>query len=203
MRRRQEAEYLTGGGHPAPDPSRGCGLYGWSHPADARADSGGDVTAVIAARGRVVPGDSGSRAPAARVEAVPVPRLLVGGDVDDHRKVLAERYPDVVLYRSRRRMLRAHPPEDLDALGIDVRPSAANRYRTAALLTWLGGVLALYSVAVLPRGAVRDAPPAVWLGALVGSVLWQVLLVALAVRSSPVVHRGVVGRSVDGAVPGR
>lgn len=200
---RQEAECLAGGAHPAPAPSCGCGLYGWYHPADARADSGGDVTAVIAARGRVVLGESGFRAQAARIEAVAVPRLLVRGDVDDLRRALAECYPDAVLYRSRRRMLRAHPPDDLVALGIAVRPSAASRYRTGALLTWLAGVLTLSSVAVFPRGTVRDAPPAVWLVALVGFLLWQVLLVALAVRSSPGVPRLVGGRPVGGAAPRR
>ncbi len=186
----QPAKCLAGGAHSAPDPGCGCGLYGWYHPADARADCGfGNVIAVIAGRGRIVLGDSGFRAQAARIEALAVPRLHVRGR-GHLRQALAEHYPHAALYQSRRQMLRAHPPNDLNALGITVRPSPASRYRTAAYLTWLAGVLALYAVAVLPRKAVTDVPPVLWLGALAGFLVWQASLVALVIRSSPVVHLG-------------
>ena len=182
-----EAACLAGGSHIPPGADCGCGLYGWYHPSDARADSGfGNVTAVIAGQGRIVLGDNGFRAQAARVEAVALPRLLVAGrTARDVRQALAQHYPQAAVYRSRRRMLREHPPDDLTGLGIAVRASPASRYRMAAFLIWLAGVLALYSIVVLPRGAVADAPPVLWLGALGGFLVWQAVLAALVVRSSP------------------
>lgn len=169
--------------HAAPVIGCGCGLYGWYHPADARGSYGGDVTAVIAARGRTVLGDSGFRTSAARVEAVSLPLAL--GRRRSAAAVLAQRYPQTAVYRSRRRMLRDHPPDDLSALGITVRPSRASRYRRTALAVWVAGVLALYSVVVLPVGSVAEAPPALLLPALVAIAAWQALLVRLATRSLP------------------
>jgi hypothetical protein len=175
------------GRHSAPDPGCGCGLYGWYHPADARGTYGGDVTAVIAARGRTVLGDHGFRAGAARVQAVSLPGLLARRR--SARTLLARRYPQAVVYRSRRRMLRDHPPDDLTALGITVRRSTAGRYRCAALTVWAVGVLALYSVVGLPPGAVAHAPPAPLLGGLAAIAAWQALLVRLTTRCLPAAPR--------------
>ncbi|MGY1620564.1 hypothetical protein ACI789_00010 [Geodermatophilus sp. SYSU D00965] len=174
--------------HAPPAWGCGCGLYGWYHPSHTGLGVGwGDVTAVIAARGRIVLGDTGFRAAAARVEAVTLPRRTRLRPSRRRRceRVLAERYPRAAVYRSRRSMLRRHPPEDLSALGITVRPSRAPRYRWAAVVVWLAGVLALCSVAVVPRRALAAMGPAEWLAALAGFVLWQATLVWLVFRGSP------------------
>lgn len=181
----EHAICMSGTEHTPPDPGCGCGLYGWYHPADARADSGfGDVTAVIAGRGRVILGDYGFRAEAARVEAIALPGPRAGGrSSSSDARVLAARYPQARIYRSNRRMVRDHPPDDLTELGITVAPSAASRYRRAALVVWLGGVLALYSIAVLSRGGVRHPAPVVWGAALTAFLLWQAALVRLTAAS--------------------
>ena len=174
--------------HSPPARGCGCGLYGWYHPSHTGLGTGwGDVTAVVAARGRIVLGDSGFRAAAARVQAVSLPSRarLSRRRRDRCERLLAERYPGVLVYRSRRAMLRRHPPEDLSALGITVRPSRAPRYRWTALVVWLSGVLVLCSVAVVPRPVLLGISPAGWLGALVCFVLWQVALVWLVSRASP------------------
>ena len=184
----EQARCAVDDGHAPPERGCGCGLYGWYHPSCTGLGTGwGDVTAVVAARGRIVLGDSGFRAAAARVQAVTLPRRARLSPRRRRRceRVLAERYPGVLVYRSRRRMLRRHPPEDLSSLGITVRPSTAPRYRWTALVVWLAGVLTLCSVAVVPRPVLVGITPAGWLVALAGFVLWQAALVWLVVRASP------------------
>ena len=181
----ERAVCAAGEEHDAPARECGCGLYGWYDPADAGASSGyGDASAVIAARGRIILGDHGFRSAGARVQAVALPpRLRVQPRAAQRaRQMLAEHYPSAAVYRSRREMLRDHPPGDLSALGITVLPNPAGRYRRRAFAVWLGGVLALYGLAVLPRGVVAGAAPAVWLTALAAVVLWQAALVWLVVR---------------------
>ena len=184
----EQARCAVDDGHAPPARGCGCGLYGWYHPSCTGLGTGwGDVTAVVAARGRIVLGDTGFRAAAARVQAVTLPRRARLSPRRRRRceRVLAERYPGVLVYRSRRRMLRRHPPEDLSSLGITVRPSTAPRYRWTALAVWLAGVLTLCSVAVVPRPVLVGITPAGWLVALAGFVLWQAALVWLVVRASP------------------
>ena len=184
----EQARCAVDDGHAPPARGCGCGLYGWYHPSCTGLGTGwGDVTAVVAARGRIVLGDTGFRAAAARVQAVTLPRRARLSPRRRRRceRVLAERYPGVLVYRSRRRMLRRHPPEDLSSLGITVRPSRAPRYRCTALAVWLAGVLTLCSVAVVPRPVLVGITPAGWLVALAGFVLWQAALVWLVVRASP------------------
>ena len=171
----------AGHGHAPPAADCGCGLYGWYHPDDARADSGyGDVPAVIAARGRVVLGDHGFRAAAARVEAVALRRPL-GSPRAQHRETLrrvAEQYPDAAVHTSRRRMLHAYPPHDLTALGLAPGPSPAGRGRRRAFALWLVGLVLLY--ALVPLLARTGAPTTgqALLG-LTAFVVWQVALVRL------------------------
>ncbi|RCW45701.1 hypothetical protein DFQ14_1022 [Halopolyspora algeriensis] len=185
--RLERATCGQGSEHAAPDAECGCGLYGWYHPSRATRSSGfGDVSAVIAARGRIILGEDGFRAAGARIEAVTVPtraRLWPGAS---HRiqRLLAERYPQTVVYRSRRRMLRDHPAGDLRELGITVRVSTTARYVRSALGVWVLGVLALCSAALLLPTSMVQARPAVWATVLGGVVLWQALLIWLAGRCS-------------------
>lgn len=173
---RERAVCAARKGHAAPGPDCGCGLYGWYHPRDARASSG-FVLAVIRATGGVVLGEHGFRAQDAEVEAVVVPHLGSDGRT---AAALAQAYPQARVYRSRRRMLQDHPPDDLHALGIAGRPSPASRYRTWGLLVWLVGLAAMYSVVVLPRELLADPPAGAWVPAVIVFLAWQTALVRFA-----------------------
>jgi hypothetical protein len=164
--------------HTPPVAGCGCGLYGWYHPADADVSGFGDVTAVIAARGRVVLGEHGFRATAARVEAVALPWTA---STPARRRMLAERYPDAVVYGSVRRMLRAHPPQSVVELGVGGGPSRAARDRRAALGAWLLGVAVLYGLVLLPWTA---AGPGGIAAGILGFLAWQALLVRLFLGST-------------------
>ncbi|SFP82635.1 hypothetical protein SAMN05660464_4341 [Geodermatophilus dictyosporus] len=171
--------------HVPPQWGCGCGLYGWYHPSHTGLGTGwGNVTAVVAARGRVILGDSGFRAAAARVVAVSLPRGTGPRRRRRWERLLAERHPGVSVYRSRRRMVRRHPPEDLSGLGIEVRPSPAVRHLWTALALWLSGVLVVWSVAALSRGALLRMGPVEWLGVLACFVAWQATVVRLVCRAS-------------------
>ena len=181
----QHAGCAAGTDHPAPAWDCGCGLYGWYHPRDAGQVSGfGDVSAVIAACGRSILGDHGFRAAGARIEAVALPARISARPraAARARQMLAGHYPQAVVYRSRRRMVRDHPPQDLSALGVHARPSARRHYKHAAWGVWAVGVAACCSLALLPREAISAAGPATWGIALGGFLLWQALLVWLVAR---------------------
>ena len=182
----EQARCAVDEGHVPPQWGCGCGLYGWYHPSYTGLGTGwGNVAAVVAARGRVILGDSGFRAAAARIVAVSLPRRIGPRRRSRWERMLAERYPEVSVYRSRRRMIRRHPPEDLSGLGIAVGPSPAVRFRWSALVLWLCGVVALCSVAVVPQAVLTRMGPAEWLGALACFLLWQAALVWLVCRASP------------------
>lgn len=168
--------------HQPPARGCGCGLYAWYSPDDADAWSGyGTVTAVVAAQGRVVLGDTGYRAAAARVEAVALPRV---GAPRWAPEALARAHPGARVYRGQRAMLRDHPPHDLSALGVEVVASPAARARRAAVAVWLVGAVLLYAVMVLPPGPFLEAPAPVWVSAVGLLLVWQVLLVRLFGRAS-------------------
>lgn len=181
----EQAVCGEGEDHVAPDPECGCGLYGWYHPSRATGISGfGDAPAVIAARGHSVLGDHGFRSACARIDAVAVPvhLRLVPGAATRAGRLLAERYPATVVYRSQRRMWRDHPPADVSGLGITVTASPSARYVRLGLLVWMLGVLALCWV--MAQDWVDAAEPVTWLSLLGGFVAWQALLIWLASRCS-------------------
>ena len=180
----ERARCAVGQEHAAPAADCGCGLYGWYHPADAGRDMGlGDVPAVIAVRGRVVLGDHGFRAEAARVEAVALSWLTTAspGARRRARAALGRRYPQAVVYGTRRAMLRAHPPHDLSALGIRVEPSPTGRYRRATYAVGVAGLLGLHVAFLVGRSAQPLSPAVVAVGMVV-FVAWQAALVWLAQR---------------------
>jgi hypothetical protein len=181
----EEAVCVRHRSHTPPVTGCGCGLYGWYHPADAEVSGFGDVTAVICARGRVVLGDHGFRAAAARVEAVALPWAA---STPLRRRMLAERYPEAVVYGSTRRMLRAHPPHQVAGLGVAAGPSRAARDRRAAMVAWLLGVAVLYGLVLLPWTA---AGPGGIAAGILGFLAWQALLVRLFLRSTRTPEPGV------------
>ncbi|RFU22928.1 hypothetical protein [Geodermatophilus marinus] len=184
----EHARCLADDTHAPPVWGCGCGLYGWYHPSFTGSGSGwGNVTAVVAARGRVILADHGFRAAAARVEAVTLPlgTRLRPRRRERYERLLRDRYPRVQVYRSRRGMLQRHPPDDLSALGIAVRPDPGLACRRWAVEVWLAGVLVLCSVAVVPGTVRTEFGPVLGLGALTCFVVWQVILVRLVTQAVP------------------
>jgi len=195
---RQVARCSTGAGHDAPARDCACGLYGWYDPSGTSGAYGG-ARAVIAVSGRVVLGDRGFRAGQARVAAValPVPLRWQPRAAARSRRMLAARYPDVLVYGSARAMVRAHPPHDLRELGVGPVDRGPLRCRRAAHGLWGLFVLAGYGVLLLPHDRVAQVA-ATWWPLLVLAVLaWQVALVTLMIRSQP------QDRASRGELPGR
>jgi hypothetical protein len=106
------------GGHTPAAPGCSCGFYAYGTlPAASRHTQARRVLAVVACWGRVIPGTLGLRAQHARIDAVWVsprakPRYVA---------LVRGRYPSAALYRSRRKMLREHPPTHLDSYGPEPR----------------------------------------------------------------------------------
>lgn len=92
--------------HRAPAAGCRCGIYAWYDPADT-AMVRARVFGVVEATGLVLMGDRGFRAERATITAV-VTR--------NRRLVAACEHSGIAVYRRRRDLLRAHPPEDLSSL---------------------------------------------------------------------------------------
>ena len=135
--------------HAPPDADCTCGLYAMYRPGSGTVALGA-ANAVIRARGRCVLGDRGFRAASARVEAVALP-LTHLHRFRAARRELEAQYPHTRVYRSTRRMLRDHPPQDVRELGIVPPPDRSRGYRSAAAVLWGLFVVAGYSVVLLPR----------------------------------------------------
>lgn len=148
----EHAVCARGEDHAPPHAGCTCGLYAMYRPGSGTVPVGA-ANAVIAARGRCVLGDRGFRAASARVEAVALPPtvLLSPRLARRARRELALQYPHTRVYRSTRRMLRDHPPQDVRELGIVPPPDRSRGYRTAAVALWALFVVAGYSVVLLPR----------------------------------------------------
>ena len=169
--------------HPAPAPDCRCGLYAWYLPGSATV-SIGPVSAVIAARGRCILGDRGFRAESARIEAValPVTALLRPRATARVRRMLVEEYPRTKVYRSTRRMLRDHPPNDVGDLGIDPPRDPSRGYRAAAVALWASFLVAVFSIGAIPRAARVDAVTHWWPLLILVIVAWQAGLIWLFLR---------------------
>ncbi len=140
---------------------------------------------MVAASGRVVLGDRGFRAARARVEArhPAGTAALAAAGLRLRAPMLAERYPDVRVYRSVRQMVREHPPDDLAGLGIGPADRTPLRCRRAALVLWGLFVITGYAVLLLPRDDVAAVAATWWPLLVLGVLAWQAALVALVVRS--------------------
>ena len=182
--------------HAAPDADCTCGLYAMHRPGSATV-SLGYANAVVAARGRTVLGDRGFRAASARVEAVALPATVrwSPSTARQARRQLAQRYPSTRVYSSTRRMLRDHPPHDLDAFGVTPPPDRSRAYRAVAVVVWAAFVVAGYSVVFLPREAVSAVFATWWPVLVVGFVAWQAALVWLLTRLMALQMPGADGRT--------
>lgn len=147
----ERARCGVGADHSPPGADCRCGLYGWYLPGTATVLLG-PANAVIAARGRCVLGDRGFRAASARIEAVALPAAVRWNprEASRARRMLAQRYPRTLVYRSPRQMLKDHPPHDVRALGIHPPADRSRRYRTAAAATYLTGMILTPVLAALP-----------------------------------------------------
>jgi hypothetical protein len=150
--RLERARCGAGADHLPPAADCCCGLYAWYRPGSATVSLGA-AEAVVAARGRCILGDRGFRAAAARVEAVALPAGLRWQPLATARarRMLADRYPQTRVYRSHRRMLKDHPPQDVRALGVDPRDDNSRRYRSAAAGLCAAFVVVACALIVLPR----------------------------------------------------
>ena len=193
---RHAARCSTGATHDAPARDCTCGFYGWYDPSGTAGSYGG-AKAVIAASGRIVLGDRGFRSGVARVEAValPVPLRWQPRGSTRARRMLAERYPDVPVYRSARAMVRAHPPHDVRELGVGPVDRSPLHCRRAAHALWALFVAAGYGVLLLPRASVAAAMATWWPLLVLGVLAWQAALILLMVRSSPVSRAETGGQS--------
>ncbi|MGZ4665461.1 MAG: hypothetical protein ACXV5Q_10555 [Frankiaceae bacterium] len=170
--------------HAAPDRDCQCGIYGWYHPSDAGGVLGA-VPAVIAASGRTILGDSGFRAAAARIEAVALPRGLRCNPVaaTRARRLLLTNYPHTRVYSSRRRLLRDHRPQRVDALGIHPCRNPGQIYARLAVLLWVVFVVTSYATVLVPPSVIAlGARRVIWLAVLLTIVVAHLLLLLAAVR---------------------
>ena len=197
--RLESARCARGRDHPAPASDCRCGLYAWYLPGSATV-AVGPASAVISARGRCVLGDRGFRASQAHIEAVALPLTLRLNPraAARTRLMLAERYPDVIVYASVRRMLKDHPPQDLSGLGIDPPRDRSRGYRSALVLLWATFLVVSYSMAVLPRGLIAGEASRWWPVILVLAVAWQAGMVWLISRLL-----ALQGPGTTGGLPGR
>ena len=171
--------------HDAPDRDCQCGLYGWYHPSDATGLPGG-VMAVVSASGRTILGDSGfraaagadrSRCPAAVGAAEP------GGACARPLGPGQRLPPGAGCISTRRQMLRDHPPERLEALGINPRRNLTRRYARLAASLWIILIMLSYAWVLVPRPIMAGHLwRVVWIGVLVAIVLAYLGLAALARR---------------------
>lgn len=169
--------------HEAPNRECTCGLYAWYLPGSATVALG-PVSAVVAASGRCVLGDRGFRAAAARIEAVTLPGHLLWNprSAARVRRMLAARYPDTKVYATAHRMIRDHPPQDLDSLGINPPTDRSRSYRAAAVVLGLVVVASTCALFLLPRDAIARTVSAWWVAFVLLVVLWQVGTIWLLAR---------------------
>ncbi len=181
--RLEHATCKAGAEHPPPATDCRCGLYAWYLPGSATVALG-PASAVVAARGRCILGDRGFRAASARVVAVTLPAAVrwYPPAASRARRMLAEQYPRTRVYRSVRRMLKDHPPQDVHELGIDPPRDRSRGYRATAFALWAGIVVLAYSLAALPREAVAAVLTSWWPLLVVVAVAWQAGMVWLVVR---------------------
>jgi hypothetical protein len=131
--------------HAAPRRKCTCGIYGWYDPRtiDQGFKRGADrVTAVIEVKGKVVMGEKGFRAQAARVVAIALPPAI--HELHDFQEQVdllqsydaaLERY-DAKPFRSLGEMARAYPPEDVSAL----LPEEPEPEHQRGMPSWIPGV---------------------------------------------------------------
>jgi hypothetical protein len=179
----QQARCALGAQHDAPAADCRCGLYACYQPGSATVALGA-VNAVVAARGRCILGDRGFRAAGARIEAVALPpsvrwRPAVAARA---RRLLADRYPRTHVYSSTRRMLRDLPPQEVRALGVCATPDRSRQYRAAVATLWTAFLVAGYSLAFLPHGAVAETAARWWPLLVLVVVAWQATLVWLVAQ---------------------
>ena len=125
-----------GHGHTPAAPGCKCGFYAYgTYGATCDYAEARRLLAVVTCWGKVVPGTRGLRAQHARIEAIWLssrvsPRLA---------RRLRQRYPSATFYRSRRLMLRRHPPtrlESYDPPGLESCERKLRRPRWDQRLRW-------------------------------------------------------------------
>jgi hypothetical protein len=144
--------HCLGHSHTPAAPGCRCGFYAYGTYRAARDHAEARrVLAVVTCWGRVVPGTRGLRAQHARIKAIWLssrvsPRLA---------RRLRQRYPSATFYRSRRLMLRRHPPtrlESYDPPWLESCERKLRRPRWEQRLRWEIDRLRLWWAFDRPRG---------------------------------------------------
>lgn len=201
--RLERAVCAAGEEHAAPAAGCRCGLYAWYLPGSATVCLGA-WNAVVAARGRVVLGDRGFRAAAARVEAVALPPAVRCWPPATRRAraVLAGHYPSAQVFGSTRAMLRALPPGDLSALGVVPPRDRSRLYRAALALLFVSFVVAGYSLVLVPHDVLARVAQQWWPLVLLVLVGWQAALIWLVAKLLRGQDSPVDGAGDGGSGPG-
>jgi hypothetical protein len=134
--------------HPAPSSDCTCGIYAWYAPADARTLSA-EVFGAVEASGVVLMGTHGFRAERARITAIAT---------RSRRLSAACAEVGIPVYRRRRDLVAAHPPDDVSTLLGESPPVRSRRPPAFALVVcvsvWLRALLLVVAAGVLPLGAI-------------------------------------------------
>jgi hypothetical protein len=146
------SEHPNDGGHAAPKTDCKCGIYAWYEPDDT-AMLNARVFGAVEVSGLVLMCDRGFRAEQARVTAVVTRKARVAAACEQ---------AGIAVYRSRRDLLRDHPPEDVASLlGAPPeeepveRPAPLDGFdRTLMLAIWVRTALLVLAPLALPVVAV-------------------------------------------------
>jgi hypothetical protein len=156
--------------HPSPSAGCHCGIYAWYAPDDTGILSG-HIFGVIQASGVILMGDRGFRAERARITAV----------VTRNRRIAAAcAEAGITVYRSRRKLLADHPPEDLTSLLGDEHPSDRDQLPTPRTALTTNRSL-LYMVCVRSIVIVLAGIALTQASAAIAAILAQVFLIAMII----------------------
>jgi hypothetical protein len=171
--------------HRSPAADCTCGIYAWYTPAEARTFFT-EVFGAMEASGLVLLGTQGFRAEQARITAVATRNRRLAAACAD---------AGLPVYRRRRDLVAAHPPDDVSTL-LGEAPRSRTRHPQSfafviCLSIWLRAALLVVAAGILPLAAI-----------VVSVVLSEVAVIALVLmylRTTPTRAGGAVPRA--GAPP--
>lgn len=133
--------------HRSPAPECSCGIYAWYTPTQATTLSGG-VFGAVEASGLVLLGTHGFRTERARISAIAT---------RNRRLTAACTEAGIPVYRRRRDLVAAHPPEDVSTLLGEAPSHVGHRRPFSAMIcvaVWLRAALLALAAGFLPATAV-------------------------------------------------
>lgn len=160
-------------GHAAPWSGCTCGIYGWYDPVDAGIFNA-RVFGAVEASGLILMGDRGFRAEHARITAIVTRNRRIAAACTD---------AGIAVYRSRKDLIREHPPEDLTAL-LGEQPAQTEERELGRARVRRANRMLVFALcgrtAVIVAAALALPWPAAVLAAVVAEVVLIMLIMALA-----------------------